>query len=199
MGFLSDNLIASVVAGTVLLILFSIQMRATNMSVAQTARNQALNQAQTFATWLEEDLEAAGRNRDSTETVFDYEGWYSNGQSPTDSTLEGLTFYYRAVEGGPTTQIRYSVEENTRTVGDSTRTVYSLTRRENGSVNGQSPPMLGYFDLRFVGKNARPTTRRDSIRAIRVRFSVLTPFQNEESTLTEAHRMVVLPYAPAEG
>ena len=70
MWFLNDNLIASLVSGTVILILFTIQMRATNMSVSESARNQALSQAETFATWLEEDLEAAGRNRGDSEPVF---------------------------------------------------------------------------------------------------------------------------------
>ena len=199
MGFLTDNLIASLVSGTVILILFTIQMRATNTSVSESARNQALSQAETFATWLEEDLEAAGRNRDDSEPVFSYDGWYDNSQSPTDSTLEGLTFYYRDVEGGATTTINYEIEDRTRTVAGTTRTVYRLTRQENGSEDGQSPSSLGYFDLRFVGKNGRPTTTRDSIRGIRVQYSVLTPFRTEQSTLTEAHRMVVVPYAPAQG
>lgn len=195
MPFVYDNLIATVVGTTVLLILMSIQMRATRTSVAQSGRSMALKQTETLATWLEQDLEAMGRNLDDSETVFTVSERTSNENSPTGSTLieeEALTFNYR--DGGGDTTIKYAVvEADEQTVSGETRRLYELIR----SPNGGSSATLGYFDIRFIDENAQTTTNEDEIRGIRVRFSVVSPFQNYETTLQEVHRMVVVPYTPA--
>lgn len=210
MPVLFDNLIASVVAGTVLLMLVSIQMQATNTGIANTARYAALNEAQTIATWLEEDLQAMGRNRGEGETVFDIvpdgERMQSN-YSPTGTVLRrlsdstALTFHYEGTAGNDTT-ITYALEEaGTRTISDTTRTVFELRRLKNGIQSGGSGAVLGYFDLHFTNQDAEPvpnpSANKGEIRAIRAQFSVLAPFQNEETTLPEIHRMVVVPYTPA--
>jgi len=198
MQFIYDNLTASVISGTVVLILFTVQMRAMNSSIAQTGRNVALNRVQTFATWLEQDLQRVGRNRADDEDVIkvlDREK-VDEGQSPTDTTLSTFSFCFGSGNCA-TPDVTYQLDSESRTVGDNERTVYQLTR----TPDGQSPPDLGYFDLQFVDENAtvvgNPQVNRSRIRAIRVHFSVITPFQNEESTLEEVHRMVVVPYTPA--
>lgn len=193
MQFLYDNLIATVVGMTVFLILVSIQMRATRTSVAQSARSMALKQAETLATWMEQDLEAMGRNLDDSETVYEVGDRTSNKNSPTESTLasgEALKFYYDKKT------IRYNVEADPQTIDGKPRTLYEFERTKNGASAGGSPTTLGYFDIRFIDENAEPTTDESKIRGIRVHFSVVSPFQNDETTLQEIHRMVVVPYAP---
>ena len=198
MQFIYDNLTASVISGTVVLILFAVQMRAMNASIAQTGRNVALNRAQTFATWLEQDLQKVGRNRADDEDVIkalDREE-VEEEQSPTDTTLSTFSFCFGSGNCA-TPDVTYQVDSESRTVGDNERTVYQLTR----TPDGQSPPNLGYFDLQFVDENAsvveNPEANRSQIRAIRVHFSVIPPFQNEQSTLNEVHRMVVVPFTPS--
>lgn len=194
MAFIYDNLIATAIGTTVFLILITIQMRSTNATVAQTGRSVALNQAETVATWLEEDLESMGRNMGDGDTIHDPIGRETNDASPTGSVLTELTYYYKN-ESGSTITIEYTVErEDPPTIAGDERPVYELSR----SAGGGTPASLGYFDVRFVDKYAEETTVEDSTRAIRVQFSVVPPFQNDQSTLDEVHRMVVVPYTPAQ-
>lgn len=202
MPFVYDNLIASVIGATVFLILISIQMRSTNANVAQTSRTVALKQAQTLATWLEEDLGQMGRNMDST--PFMPPERTDEEASPTGETGEtfdpekdsAFEFEYKD-ENGNTTTVQYSVRESPESpvdVDGGPRTLYELER--NGS--GGSAATLGYFDIRFLNDNAGVTTDPDAIQSIRVHFSVVAPFRNDETTLHEVHRMIVVPYAPAQ-
>lgn len=201
MPFIYDNLTAAVVGMTVLLILVSIQMRTTKSSVAQSARNMALKQAETLATWMEQDLEAMGRNLEDDETVYSVGDRISNENSPTGTTLPDdtpLTFHYRKNESSSKTTIEYNVATTqTANVNDTTRTLYELNRDSSGVSDGESSSTLGYFDIRFVDEDAQTTTNEDSIRGIRAHFSVVSPFRNDETTLHEVHRMVVVPYTPA--
>jgi hypothetical protein len=201
MPFLYDNLVAALVGTTVLLILMAIQMRATGEQVAQTARNAALNQTQSLATWLEEDLEAMGRNRASGEVVFEGIDRVENEASPTGEVLTDLTFRYED-ESGDVTTIVYEVrnpDDETRTIAGEERPVYTLERQAAG---GGTSPALGYFDLRFIDGNATPVSNpaanRGEIRALRLHFSVVPSYSSDRMILDEIHRMVVVPYTPAQ-
>lgn len=205
MPFVYDNLIASVIGTTVFLILISIQMRATNANVAQTSRKVALKQAQTLATWLEEDLGQMGRNMDST--PFMPPERTGEEASPMGETFDpdenpAFEFEYEDENGNPTT-VQYSVQESPDSpvdVDGGSRTLYELER----SGGGGSSATLGYFDIQFLDRNAQfldetaVTNNPDAIQSIRIHFSVVAPFRNDETTLHEVHRMVVVPYPPAQ-
>lgn len=199
MQFLYDNLTATIVGMTVLLILITIQIRATSANVQQTSRAIAFGQAETLATWLEEDLSQMGRNFDGQPFTFPDRSEESG--SPTGSTLDAnnhdskadFEFKYKDEDGGESTieyRLRYA---------DGKNPPYELDRSDGGSggEGGRAGP-LGYFDLQFIDENASPTTSIDQIQAIRVRFSVVAPFRNDDTMLREIHRMVVVPYAPAQ-
>lgn len=202
MAFLYDNLVATLIATTVVLVLISVQMRATSANVAQVGRSGALGGAESFATWVEQDLEAMGRHVSVSGTVFSSPVRQANGNSPTGEVLEGLTFYYRTDESSPKTTITYEVTEvDTQTIGSEKRTLYQLSRSKSGTDAGGSPVTLGYFDVRFLNRTAgevtNPAANRSKIEALRAHFSVVSPIQNDETKLQEVHRMVVVPYTPA--
>jgi len=202
MAFLYDNLVATLIATTVVLVLISVQMRATSANVAQVGKSAALGGAETFATWVEQDLEAMGRHISVSETVFSSPVRRANANSPTGEVLEGLTFYYQKTKGGPKTSVTYDlVEADTQTVEGEKRVLYQLSRSKDGIETGGSPVTLGYFDVRFLNRTAgevtNPTANRGKIEAIRAHFSVVSPIQNDETKLEEVHRMVVVPYNPA--
>lgn len=203
MPFLYDNLIATAVSMTVLLLLVTIQLRATRSSTAQTARQVALSHAETMASWLEEDLESMGRNFDDTpfQDPTTSPARHVTDDAPTGASLAELTFFRRSL-AGDTTTIRYSVQEtDSMTIKGKRRPVYQVTRRRNGTRDGGSAGDLGYFDIRFLGRNANPISdpvnNTEDIRAIRAQFSVVLFAQNREVTIAEVHRMIVVPYAPA--
>lgn len=202
MQFIYDNLIATLIATTVVLVLISIQMRATNANVAQIGRSAAMKGAETFATWIEQDLEAMGRHISESDTAFFSPVRQVNDDSPTGEVLEKLTFYYRESEGGPKKKITYEVvEADTQTVGVDKRVLYRLDRTKDGGDAGGGPVTLGYFDIHFVDRMAEevtnPVSNRHKVEAIRASFSVVPPIQNDETKLQEVHRMVVVPYNPA--
>lgn len=194
MQFLYDNLTATVVGTTVLLILIAIQMRATRANVEQMSRSMAFGQAESMATWLEEDLSQMGRNIDGQPFTFPKRSDESS--SPTDETLKVTN-----PDGEADFEFEYNDKEIQYTLryADGESPPYELERSVSGGGGGTgSAGRLGYFDIQFINKNASPTSVVGNIQAIRVRYSVVTPFQNDDTMLREIHRMIVVPYPPAQ-
>ncbi|MFB6229653.1 MAG: hypothetical protein ABEL04_00730 [Salinibacter sp.] len=193
MPFIYDTLVATLISMTVLLILSSIQTEATQSNTARTSRNVAKTQAQDFSTWLEEDLGEIGKNMSSNAAAF---------QTHQDSTkwhTTEFTFKYETVSG-TLVRTRYELEKaGTRTVDGTTETLYEVVRsRKVGSGSwqqkGQSPANLGYFEVNKLDKNATPVSNPSEVESIRVRFSVIAPFQSEETFLRRVRRSAVIPY-----
>lgn len=203
MAFLYDNLTAVVVATTVLLVLASLQLRVTKLSTAASSHDAALTQSEQIATWMEEDLEAMGRHMAASDTVFGGITKAANDASPTDSVLTGLSFQYKDSAGGTTQTVEYDVSAaGTETVGGQQRSLYELSRTNDGASDGKTPGMLGYIDVQFLDRMAasvsNPVANEDKIEALRVHFSVILPYRNDKTSLTEVHRMVSVPYTPAQ-
>lgn len=199
MQFIYDDLTATIVAMTTMLLLFSIQSRATQDNVARTSRNMMKTQAQTFATWIEKDLQRIGKNIDQDER---------KDQSPFDNPVkrqmeggtrltEQFTFYRDRVVGNGETRIatRYEVG---KTQQDPAR--FQLTRKTKevgtgtwagATVDGESSASLGYFQIDMLDDDARPvsnpSSNLDRVHSIRVRFSVAAPFKSDESILDATH------------
>jgi len=202
MTFLYDNLTAVVVGTTVLLILASLQLRAMELSTAASGQEAALTQSEEIATWMEEDLESMGRHLTSTDTVFGGLSRVENKASPTDSVLTSLSFQYKDSAGGVVQTVEYNVSAaKTDRVEGEERTLYELSRTKGGSSAGRTPGMLGYIDVQFLDRTAAsisaPRANVDQIEALRVHFSVISPYRNSNSGVKEVHRMVAFPYTPA--
>lgn len=197
MHFIYDNLTATIIALTTTLMLFSIQSQATQSNAARTARNITKQRAQTFASWLEKDLGRMGANIDQEERVpFD---------DPETSQMEGgvrLTeqfTFYRDEIGSDDEETRVATRYRIEKTKDKPKDLYQLTRmtKEEGEswadaeVEGMSSPTLGYFQVDMLDKDAEPVpspnSSFDEVRTIRVRFSVLPPFDNEEIILGATH------------
>jgi len=201
MPFIYDNLIATLISMTVLLILATIQTDATQINTARTSRNVAKNQAQQLATWIEEDLAEMGKNMSVGDAAF---------EDPSDSTQWHTTqFMFKhdsLLAGGGTVRVktRYELEKTgTRTVDGETVTLYEIQRsRKIGSdpweSKGQSTANLGYFEINMLDNDgipvSNPKANREDVESTRVRFSVIAPFQNDETLLRRVHRSTVVPY-----
>lgn len=213
MQFLFDNLTASVIAGTVLLILASMQMRATQQRVAQTSQDIVQRQAGQLTTWLEEDLGQIGKNMSDDETAF---------EAPVHSDEEWLTeeFVFEHEEfdstgAVDTVRVRYLVESTGASreiyTGGTTETIelYQLTREkkvvgETGwQAKGGSGPALEYFDVDLLDRNAEPVSNpvsnEGAVRSVRVRFSLVAPYQNEELAFPASRTNVVVARYPLAG
>lgn len=203
MYFIYDNLIASVISMTVFLILVSIQMQATQNNTARISRHSAKGDVHQLATWLEEDLSGLGRNMEPEDAAF---------ESPQDSTqwhtTEFTVKYDSLTVGGSTIRVRtrYELKKvGTRTVNGTQESLFEIQRsRRVGSGSweskGQSTSNLGYFEVGMLDRNANlvanPATNHGEIEFIRVRLSVIAPYQSEDTFLRRVRRAIVVPYRP---
>lgn len=201
MQFIFDDLTATIVAMTALLLLLTVQSRAVESNVARTSRNMMKEQAQSFSTWLEKDLEQIGQNMDKEERKDQrpFKDPKKEDLDDGDTYTKQFTFYRDRGEGNTETRIatRYEIEQ----VSNKSRPLFQLTRktREVGKeswdevgVDGQSPPSLGYFKVDLLDRDAKSTTNYEDVRSVRVRFSVVSPFHNEESVAIATHTGSVL-------
>ena len=198
MEFIYDNMVASIIAATVTLMLITIQLRATQKNVARASRNAVKEEAQTFATWLEKDLEQIGANVDPDEAAFNFKG--TNPHHP-DSVTKNFVFYRDSVTtAGDSVRIRtrYRVrKEDTSVVEGDTTKLYQLTRKKKvgsgswSSVKGLSTPTLEYFKIDMLDENAKrvltPETTPEDVHSIRVRFSAVAPYRNQSTILPVTH------------
>lgn len=201
MPFIYDNLVATLISMTVLLILATIQTQATRSNTARASRNAVKGEAQTLSTWLEEDLGEMGKNMSGSNPAF------GNPQDSTQWHTTSLKFYHDSLTSSGGTiriQTRYELKKTgTREVDGTTEDLFTMTReRKVGSgswtAKGESPSNLEYFEVNMLDKNGNPvgspTANHGDVESIRVRFSVIAPFQSEDTVLRRARRSIVVPY-----
>lgn len=194
MAFIYDNLVASLIAMTVFLVLVTIQAEATQGNTARTSRNIVKSQADDFSTWLEEDLAAMGKNMRRGSVAYEL---------PEDSTQwHTVKFIFSFVNSsGDTVRTKYDLQQaGTRMVDGQEDTVFTAKRfRKVGtssswSSSGQSPANLGYFEVDMLDENADSTGSTSRVKFVRVKFSLVAPFQSESTLLRRVHRSSVVPY-----
>lgn len=203
MPLIFDNLTASVIAATVVLILSSIQMRATQQRVAQTSQQIVQQRSRVATEWLEEDLERIGQNMTSGQDALD----------KPESYHENVKFVFRrdsVATGGGIWRIetRFRVEsQSTMSVGGEVKSVYDVVRerrrKELGGggwsddwTEGGRVESLEYFDVDLLDRNAQETTTLGQVQSMRIRFSVVAPFQNEEMAFPASRTNVVVARYP---
>lgn len=200
MPFIFDNVTAGVIGMSIFLILASIQLEAMQLNTARTARNMMKGQAQELATWMEEDLAEMGKNMSAGEVAF---------EAPQDSTqwhTIQFTFKQDSLQGGSRVRVktRYELEQTgTRDVDGTTTPLYEVRRSQKvGSgawqSRGRSTSNLEYFEVNLLDENGTPipspVANTSEVESIRVRYSVVAPFQNDLTFPRRARRSIVIPY-----
>ena len=215
MTLIYDNLISTVIAMTVILILASVQLRATKQDVAGTAHYVMKQRTKQLSSWLQEDLGKIGKNMSSESVPVD-----AMVVAGDESTAEWLTkkFVFERDSIKPSgdviaIKVWYKVQDaGTRTIGGEERDVFQLTRERKVGPNswksaGGSAATLEYFDVDMLDKNAEPVedpvtklqTDPDIVRSVRIRFSVVPPFQNDQLPVSPSRtNTVVAQYLPAD-
>ena len=193
-----DNLSAMLVGASVMMILVGLQMRMTGMSVEQTSTFIVKNQASSLSTWFEEDLLRLGENIDKTKEVP-----FLN---PTDSASVTTKFeFYRDsldTSVNPPDTIRISTRYKLHNSGiresdDDTITVYRIERElKVGAAgawkySGGSSPLMAHLKIEMVDADVKSvadpvaamTADPLAVRNTRVRFSMVTPFENKRTVI----------------
>ena len=214
MTLIYDNLISTVIAMTVILVLASMQLRATEQQVATTAHYVMKQRTTQLSSWLQEDLGKIGKNVKgdsvSVDTLI-----VPNDDSTAAWQTKRFVFERDSVEtdgNRVTIKVRYDIKTETQMVGGEERDVFQLTRERKVGSNswesaGGSAATLEYFDVDLLNKDAvrveNPEQHLeavpDTVRSVRVRFSVLSPFQNTQLPVPASRtNTVVAQYLPAD-
>ena len=215
MPLIFDNLISTVVAMTVVLILASVQLRATKQNIAGTSHYVTKQHTKQLSSWLQEDLGKIGKNM-SGESVPVDTMVVANDDSTAKWLTKELVFERDSIGTGGNrvrVKVRYDVQKTgTRTIGGEERDVFQLTReRKVGSdpwgSAGRGAATLEYFDVDMLNKNAdlvedpvkKLQSNPDTVRSVRIRFSVVPPFQNDQLPVSASRtNTVVAQYLPAD-
>ena len=215
MTLIYDNLISTVIAMTVILVLASMQLRTTKQQVATTAHYVMKQRTTQLSSWLQEDLGKIGKNVKGDSVSVDTLV-VPNDDSTATWRTEQFVFERDSIETGGnrvTVKVRYDIQPTgTRTIGGEERDVFQLTRERKVGSNswesaGGSAATLEYFDVDMLNKDAvrveNPEQHLeavpDTVRSVRVRFSVLPPFQNDQLPVAASRtNTVVAQYLPAD-
>lgn len=212
MPFVFDNLTATVIASVVLLVLANIQLRTERQEVAQTAQQVAQSRAQEATDWLEEDLGRIGQNMVSGQSTADRpEPYHGSPESDTEKWLtKEFSFRRDSISAGGNRwriETRYRIQEQkTVSIDGKPSPVYGLVRerrkrqvgnggwsewKKRGEINS-----LEYFDIDLLDQNSQPTKALGEAESVRIRFSVVAPFQNEEMAFPASRSNVVMASYP---
>lgn len=185
MYFLYDNLTALIIATTVIFIVLSMQIQATQMSNQEVAINASKNQAHALATWLERDLSRIGANMDTDESPLSKN---SNG------SCQEFEFRYRDAGNQEEITVEYTTEES------ETGEDCQLVREVDAAPEGRFPA-LDYFHVDMLNGAAEPTSDEEKYQSVRVQFAVAAPAGEtlDLPLIEEAiHRKITVPYPPAQ-
>ena len=215
MTLIYDNLISTVIAMTVILVLASMQLRATKQQVATTAHYVMKQRTTQLSSWLQEDLGEIGKNMSDDRVPVDTL-IVPNDDSTARWRTDEFVFERDSIETGGnrvTVKVRYDVRNTgTRTIEGEERDVFQFTREQKVGSDpwesaGGSAATLEYFDVDMLNKDAvrveNPEQHLeavpDTVRSVRVRFSVLSPFQNTQLPVPASRtNTVVAQYLPAD-
>ena len=213
MIFLYDNLTATVIGATVLMVILVSMQRLTEVQIERTATYTVKKQANEFATWMEEDLLQMRMYVPEDEYPVPF-------QDPTYDAEDVMTtqFIFRRDSTDYTVDppaqreihVRYDIEEvGERTISGEAISVYQLSRLTcdgDGSAcdpgndahwttDGQSYDLLSYFRVDMLDRDAQPianpataeTSTPGTVRNSRIRFAMVTPYETERQTLREVY------------
>jgi hypothetical protein len=207
MPFLFDNVTATVIAFTVLLIVASMQMRSTQQQVAQTSQQMVQTQARELSGWLDQDLGSMGQNMSPGESAINTLQSHDGSDCSTNWTTQEFIFERKDGDGN-LVKVRYKIDPSSPSSD-----TYRLTRKKkeedgpnwekdwgNDDIEVQgSATGIKYFDVDLMNENGKCTNSEGDARNIRVRFSIEAPFENEEIAFSASRgNTIVVRYRLAE-
>jgi len=144
---LYDHLVAMLVGGIILLLLFNVQQRVNQSSVERTMMYMSKTNTLALASYLERDLMTAGFNTPPVESGI-------LAHDTTDGITDTLLFWGVGASGART-RIAYGVSVvDSATINGVVKPLYQLRRYERqGNTfvrDGGSGPMLTQFDIRLL-------------------------------------------------
>ncbi len=189
-----DNIIAIMIAGVVVIILFSIQQRSTDFNIEQTSIYSAKNSSLDFADWLEDDLKLTGTNIDHADVMFTVPNYVGSNTSQFLFRQETRTY------PGPIItriQTRYEVDSSSTIVlPDTTIQLYELVRHQRDSSTttgawspwvetGAGPEWLSYFRIDLINNQGQLVNTEPQTAFLQVAFTLAMPNLSSQAYIRE--------------
>ncbi len=192
-----DNIIAIMIAGVVILLLFTIQQRSTDFNLEQNIVYSSKKFSLDFAEWLEGDLSLTGTNIENSEAHFSalsYEGLNTKSITLFRDTLniDPLTLSVDSIR----VETRYTLDSSdVLTLPDTTIQLYELTRyyREEQSPGvfsawnemGKGPQWISYFRINTLNDQGQVVVNESQTAFLQVAFTLAMPNVSGNAYLRE--------------
>ncbi|MFQ5572335.1 MAG: hypothetical protein ACE5G0_21880 [Rhodothermales bacterium] len=169
MAFIYDHLTATILGISIFFLLVAVQLRSTETSRDQARYYSAKTQVLNVKEMIEYDFENVGTGVAKYDPIF---------VSKTDSTF---TFMEKVLptDPDPSTVMYRRVPREVVTIEGEEVQLYEIQRLVEGVVTGKSPPTMKEFDVTLLNSNREVETNLTAVRAIQVRFTVLSPLGNK--------------------
>ncbi|NNE47560.1 MAG: hypothetical protein HKN37_12975 [Rhodothermales bacterium] len=161
MQFLMDNIVASIVGATVLLMMVATHHRNQVASAEATSFYMLQQQVLDFTSSLQRDMQNVSSVNDLTEKTDSTFSFMAQ-VSPTDTTKRLVTYRRKKVES------RYRKD-----VG--TRDYYQIERLVAGVVTGGSIGTITAWDVRVLNEEGNPASAVGDARQIRISLEAASP------------------------
>ncbi|MDQ7039524.1 MAG: hypothetical protein Q9M35_01105 [Rhodothermus sp.] len=195
MWVIFDNISATILGGTLLIILISVQQRIMEINLEQITNYMVKRQANDLVSWIEEDLLRLGENVD-----FNNEVPFVNPiQNAATGITESFTFFRDSIDiDGKIFRIyiRYDLNpKGYRIIRGDSIPVYQLVRSvkigEDGTweISGRSPALISYFRIDLLDRDAKPLAdpagNPELVQNTRVRVTLVPPYETSRSQVLQ--------------
>ena len=188
-----DNIIAIMIAGVVILLLFSIQQRSTDFNIEQNALYSAKTFSLDFAEWIEADISLTGINQDHADPKF---------ATPTylGANTQSIILYRDSVVFAPAdtfeVQTWYDLDSSAVvTLPDTTIQLYELTRWERMELagggfspwkeTGKGPEWISYFRINTLNAQGQTVVAEPQTAFLNVAFTLVLPNIGSKAHINE--------------
>ncbi len=192
-----DNIIAVMIAGVVILLLFAVQQRSADFNIEQNSVYSSKKFSLDFAEWLEADLSLTGTNLDNGDQLFTnltYQGINTKQITLYRDILsiDSVTFVVDSIR----VETRYSLDSSSvLTLPDTTIQLYELTRFERKEMLGggfepwhevgKGPEWISYFRINTLNSQGQTVMLEPQTAFLDVAFTLAMPNLSSNAYLRE--------------
>ena len=190
-----DNIIAIMIAGVVILLLFTIQQRSTDFNLEQNVIYSAKAFSLDFADWLEKDLNLTGDNHENTEPKFILPTYAGNNTSSITLFRDTVVFV-ASIPDTLAIETRYDLTSSSViTLPDTTIQLYELTRWERRELSGggfdvwkdtgKGPEWISHFRVNTLNTQGQIVNNESQTAFLQVAFTLVLPNIGSEAYIRE--------------
>lgn len=168
MQFVLDNLVATIIATTVFIILLAVNFRNQSAAVEATNFYMLKQQQLTFIDVIKHDMQNVSRLESVAEHATDSTFTFRAQTSSTDTTKQQVVYRRRragSFDGTP---------------------LYRIERYVNGTLAGGSPSVLTTWQIQALNDEDNPVADPNDGRRVYIQLEMALPYQRDEASVEQA-------------